>query len=415
MMQHMETWCDRDEHRLFEHFIDFNEWLDSGEEEYAQSLLAQNNIENFAQPSKAFYAGDKEGYEQAFKAYRLQRRHEVLSKEYLTDAFNDDHWYDRNEERFNQLINRLIERAVVPFVGAGISVAGGFPTWKAHLRQQGRTAGICPNAIEAHLEAGEYEAVIESIEAKLGRDVFAQEIRDVFSKTGSITDVTLRLSELFADTVITTNYDRLLEQVFDTGADSEAQVINGLDAMETPDPLKTTIIKLHGDIKSPQRCILGKKQYDAAYGIGEMDINLPIPKLLKYYFLNSSLLFVGCSLHNDRTIQVFKTIKEGLGDRDLPQHFSIEQAPETEGELITRNGELLRLGITAIWYEAGQYDRVESILRHARNEVMYQQGASVHVPTVCHTHSQRENGGSRVINSFKSVFRGAISVFMPAK
>ena len=24
-----ETWCDRDEHNLFEYYVDFNEWLDS--------------------------------------------------------------------------------------------------------------------------------------------------------------------------------------------------------------------------------------------------------------------------------------------------------------------------------------------------------------------------------------------------
>ncbi len=24
-----ETWCDRDEHKLFEYYVDFNEWLDS--------------------------------------------------------------------------------------------------------------------------------------------------------------------------------------------------------------------------------------------------------------------------------------------------------------------------------------------------------------------------------------------------
>ena len=24
-----ETWCDRDEHNLFEYFVDFNEWLES--------------------------------------------------------------------------------------------------------------------------------------------------------------------------------------------------------------------------------------------------------------------------------------------------------------------------------------------------------------------------------------------------
>jgi len=24
-----ETWCDRDEHKLFEYYVDFNDWLDS--------------------------------------------------------------------------------------------------------------------------------------------------------------------------------------------------------------------------------------------------------------------------------------------------------------------------------------------------------------------------------------------------
>ena len=29
MLNKPETWCDRDEHNLFELFIDFNEWLES--------------------------------------------------------------------------------------------------------------------------------------------------------------------------------------------------------------------------------------------------------------------------------------------------------------------------------------------------------------------------------------------------
>ena len=141
------------------------------------------------------------------------------------------------------------------------------------------------------------------------------------------------------------------------------------------------MIKLHGDIKSPQRCILAKKQYDAAYGIDELDMALPMPRLLRHYFLNSSLLFVGCSLQNDRTIQVFKAVKKEIGDKDLPQHFSIEQAPDTAEALVQRNAELAKLGITAIWLEQGQYHLVESILRHAKNEVMYQQGDKVKIQT----------------------------------
>ena len=363
-----ETWCDRDEHKLFEYFVDFNEWLES---EDGAGVREENRIDGIAQPSKAFFAGDKEAYDQAFREYRQERRNEVLNETYLCEQFTDDHWFQRNLDHFEQMVQCLEAGNVVPFVGAGLSVAGGFPSWKDHLRQQGRTAGIEQAHIEGLLVNGQYETVIEEIENKRGRDVFAQEIRDVFSRTGDITNSTLQLSELFTDTVITTNYDRLIEQAFDTGEENAFQIINGLNALERPAVDRVTIIKLHGDIQNPARCILSKNQYDGIYGNNQLNLTLPIPKLLSYYFKTSSLLFLGCSLNNDRTIQVFRAVKKSIGDAETPQHFSIEQAPEDEQELVDRNAHLARLGITAIWFEKDRFDYVENMLRLAQNELRY--------------------------------------------
>ncbi len=367
-----ETWCDRDEHKLFEYHLDFNEWLDGDE---GATQRAACRVDGISVPSKAFYAGDKEAYEQAFKEYRRERRHEVLNDAYLCEHFTDDHWFERNLQHFDQLVEQLEAGNVVPFIGAGLSVAGGFPSWEDHLRTQGRTAGIDSAHIEELLASGQYEVVIAEIEASRGRDVFIQEIRDVFSKTGEITDATLLITELFPDTVITTNYDRLLEQAFDTGATNAFQVINGLNALAEPCTDRVTIIKLHGDIKSAGQCILSKSQYDQAYGNGRIELSFPIPKLLEYYYKNSSLLFLGCSLNNDRTVQVFREIKQGIeqkhGDIVIPQHFSIEEAPETEQVLCDRNAYLAKLGITGIWFEQGEFQYVEDMLRLARNELSY--------------------------------------------
>ena len=54
-----------------------------------------------------------------------------------------------------------------------------------------------------------------------------------------------------------------------------------------------------------------------------------------------------------------------------PQHFSIEQAPEDEQEIVARNAHLANLGITAIWFEKGSFDYVENILKLAKNELRY--------------------------------------------
>jgi hypothetical protein len=131
-----EIWCDRDAHKLFEYYVDFNEWLDS---EDAAAVREANKVDGISVPSKAFYAGDKEAYDQAFKEYREKRRNEVLNERYLCEQFTDNHWFDRNIQRFDQLIGRLESGDVVPFIGAGLSVAGGFPSWEDHLRTQGRT------------------------------------------------------------------------------------------------------------------------------------------------------------------------------------------------------------------------------------------------------------------------------------
>jgi hypothetical protein len=367
-----EIWCDRDEHKRFEHFIDFNEWLDS---EDAAVLREENNIDGLSIPSKAFYAGDKEAYEQVFQEYREGRRKEALNEEYFHEQFSDDHWFERNVQHFDQLVNRLEAGDVVPFIGAGLSVAGGFPTWEHHLRTQGRTAGIDPAHTEELLANGQYETVLEEIENLRGCDVFIQEIRDVFSRAGRITDTTLLVTELFQDTLITTNYDRLLEQSFDTGAPNTFQVLNGTAALENQISDRVSIIKLHGDVRTPATCILSKGQYNLAYGCNGVDMNLPLPKLLEYYYINSSLLFLGCSLNNDRTVDVFRAIKQVVsatrGDIVIPQHFSIEQAPASEDELRNRNEYLCRLGITGIWFEKGQFEYVDQILRLARNELRY--------------------------------------------
>lgn len=368
-----ETWCQVDGHADYALFEDFNAWIDEGDVDLELPLLRKLGEVGLSQPSKAFFAGDREAYEQAFQAFRDERRREVLSRDHFLEVFGEEdgaHWFERNEQRFDQLVKRLSAQEVVPFVGAGISTDGGFPTWSNHLKTQGRTSGIPPGQIKAWLDQGQYEEVIAHIEQLRGRPTFEQEIRDAFGKRGSIRDITLLVSEMFSDTLITTNYDSLLEQVYDTGGRS-VQVINGVTAMALPDPEKIIIIKIHGDFNDPAHCILGKTQYDQAYGEPTLDLHKPVPKILTRYYTNNSLLFLGCSLRNDRTLQVFQATKAEAGDYPFPQHFAFEQAPEKLEDLQARNSELLKWGITPIWFPAGQYDKVESLLRHARNELNY--------------------------------------------
>ena len=398
-----KIWCDEDRHNLFEYFADFNEWIDGDE---GQDIRIKYGINDLSQPSKALYASDYEAYKQEFNIFQRERIDYVLGAEYIQDHFNDDHWFQRNEERFEQLEKCIIACTVVPFVGAGLSVEGGFPSWKAHLKQQGRTSGIDAAHIDSLLDNGQYEEVIEEIEKKGYRDAFIQEIKDVFSKTGRLTDTTLRLTELFTDTIITTNYDHLIEQAFDTGAENNIQLIDISNIGEVPDQNKITVVKLHGDINKPAQCILGKNQYDDAYGNGTLDLSKPIPKLLSYHYRTSNLLFLGCSLNHDRTMQVFQAVKDVIGDIDRPQHFSLESMPENEDELTKRNAYLLSFGITPIWFPNRSYDYIEQILRLSRNELRYrgcipgEKRESIVLPSI----KQKKGLFQYIVTGFKKLF-----------
>jgi hypothetical protein len=362
------NWCENDYHNLYGYFADFNEWIDSDD---ALDIRIKYGIDGLSNPSKAFFASDLEAYNQLFKVFRNERKSQVLSEEYIQNIFGDSHWYERNLQRFEELENYLIEGTVVPFIGAGISVECGFPTWRGHLIQQGRTCGLHPDHVMELLNEGHYETVIEEIEAIRHRDAFIQELKDVFSRTGKISQTTLRLTELFTDTLISTNYDHILQQVYDTGGENRVQLLDRTNILDSPDINKTTIIKLHGDIRQPANCIISKPQYDEAYGDGYLELSKPIPRVLKYHYQTSNLLFLGCSLNRDRTMEVFESVKNELGDVDRPQHFSLESMPDTEAEIADRNAYLLRFGITPIWFPKGSYDYIEQILRLARNEMRY--------------------------------------------
>lgn len=365
-----KIWCDEDGHRKYADFDDFNQWFDGAE---GAELRVRALVEGLANPSKAFFAGDREAYNVTLEGFRLDRRNEWLSKAPLDELFGDTHWSDRNAARFDQLCDRMEAGDIVPFVGAGLSQPGGFPTWKDHLRRQGRTAGLDAAVVEGMLAEGLYEGIVDRIEQLRGVDVFAQELRDAFSKNGVIPPADYLIAELFRDTLITTNYDRLIEQSFDLGGGTAVEVLTPATILRPPDARKVTIIKLHGNVDAPASCILSKAQYAAAYGENAVNLALPVPQALDYYFRNSSLLFLGCSLNEDRTVRVFEAIKaKARADlADLPQHFSIEQYPGDEPSLIARNEYLLRLGITPIWFPAGEFDFVEKILRLARNELKF--------------------------------------------
>jgi len=366
------SWCQDGLHYQFDFLNEFNDWLE-GDEELAEGKRDDLQIGHFTSPSKALFAGDKNEYYSVLAEYRQQVQQKALSFEWLTECFDGGHWYERNQSRFINLLNLISNKDIIPFVGAGISKSGNFPTWKEHLKTQGRTAGIDGTEVDQLIDNGQFEQVIHLIEQQDYLEAFEQELEDSFSHVSYVPEVTRLIAELFSDTVITTNYDKLIEHTLENDFNQTIQLIDNRNPNEPRDNEAVSVIKLHGDIQTPQHCIMSQNHYNAAYGNGSIDLALPIPTFLQKTFTSSSLLFLGCSLHNDRTVDVFKQIKQQarIDSLDLPKHYSIEQASNTEEGITARNQELLAMGITPIWFQPGEFDTLTEILKFAIHEVKY--------------------------------------------
>lgn len=121
------------------------------------------------------------------------------------------------------------------------------------------------------------------------------------------------------------------------------------------------LLKLHGDADDAQTYILTKNQYLDAYR-EPLDFHQPLPKALRQIFISNSLLFLGCSLDHDWSLEPFKKVKD-QSEYEIPNHFAL--LPESGSLQLKQEKETLLLGLNVqpIWYPEGQHEYIEKLLQ----------------------------------------------------
>ena len=84
-----------------------------------------------------------------------------------------------------------------------------------------------------------------------------------------------------------------------------------------------------------------------------------LAKLLHILFTNRPLLFLGCSLDKDKTLEVLGRIHA-----DLPglTHYGVLAAPYHLRSLTERRLQLASYGIFPLWYVPGHFSRIRTLL-----------------------------------------------------
>jgi NAD-dependent SIR2 family protein deacetylase len=119
-----------------------------------------------------------------------------------------------------ELIERIADGSVPVFIGAGLSQGAGLPGWPNLLEQMmewGKENNVVfseddEKELKTYIQQGELLLVAEELRERLGKPAFHQFMREVFQKSKPRpTEAHRLLPAIPFSSVLTTNYDRLLE------------------------------------------------------------------------------------------------------------------------------------------------------------------------------------------------------------
>lgn len=274
-----------------------------------------------------------------------------------------------NDLALNRLEAQLSGRVgIVPFVGAGMSVPFRFPGWSDFLLKLAEEYNMRPS-LQERLNNGEYEDGAEDLVRKMGPKRFQDYVYDHFGPDRldgqELAGAVRWLPHICSGPVVTTNFDRVLERVFEGSGQSFESCVWGSKINQGKMAFREgrrCLLKLHGDVDDPDDRVLTKTEYEQHYGdLDAVDISKDLPRVLSVILGGWAFLFVGCSLETDRTLSILRQV---AADDSRSAHFAILMRPGGAAEFEARDRRLADNGIRPIWFPEGQFHLIEQILQY---------------------------------------------------
>ncbi|HEX2643154.1 MAG TPA: SIR2 family protein [Thermoanaerobaculia bacterium] len=257
----------------------------------------------------------------------------------------------------DDLLEQMRAQKVVPFVGAGLSMAAraegnppgpGLPSYIRLLElllEQAELPEKEEAALRNLLDLRDADAVADRLRRRLGEYPFYQMIRRLLEPidreiTGSFGHKLLGM--LHFRRLITTNYDRLLERFVAPGH----EVFTAMD-LETlrlfrQDDRRGFILKLHGDITRPSTIPFGESALNRHYGLdedGQLLAQAPtytqeMRRYLEELFTSETVLFLGSALApSEGYAKLLSSLVQNWNGSLLRRHYAVVPYDETQSAL----------------------------------------------------------------------------------
>ncbi len=257
---------------------------------------------------------------------------------------------------FDDLVRAVRERDAILFVGAGVSMAVGLPSWRTLIEHMIADLGLEPGVAED----ANYFTLAEYYRIKQGS---IGPLRSWMDRNWSIPDEVLKTSRVHElivrldfPIIYTTNFDRNLETALALHGRDVVTIVNAKDVARVR-PGATQVVKLHGDFDDDASIVIAETDY-----LDRLSFASPLDVKFQADALGKTLLFVGYSLTdlNIRLLlhRLWKTWCASGYEKDRPRSYVFMMRANPIDEAV-----LAQWGIEVITEEGVEPERrLESFL-----------------------------------------------------
>jgi Sir2- and TIR-associating SLOG family/SIR2-like domain len=272
-------------------------------------------------------------------------------------------------ERFlKEFPKAVADDAAAIFVGAGVSIGAGYPSWKELLQDIGEELGVRSSDVLDLAALAQW-----SISRSAGKTRILTVIRNEVGADKPVPVPLEVIARLPIRNIWTTNYDRLIERAFGAIGRPIDTISASSDLAIRTRPGAARLYKMHGSVDRLDDIVISTDDYELYRN--KRGAFLP---LLQAHMTSFSILFVGLSFTDPNIRHVLSLIRETFHTAP-PEHFAIVRPPhraeylsddEFNARLTQHNlwaADLLRYGLQVV--EIDRYDEVPELLQDIERRV----------------------------------------------
>eukprot|EP01120_Amphizonella_sp_Union-15-10_P013685 TRINITY_DN6412_c0_g1_i1.p1 TRINITY_DN6412_c0_g1~~TRINITY_DN6412_c0_g1_i1.p1 ORF type:complete len:571 (-),score=95.62 TRINITY_DN6412_c0_g1_i1:43-1755(-) len=227
-----------------------------------------------------------------------------------------------------ELQSELASDRLTFFLGAGISMSSGLPSWSALTESMAASAGIKSLVVSSSNTSDSLLELGDMVRNQLGSSFGSVLKESLGFKQESFPRPSLThylITSLPTKTIVTTNYDNLLEQSLRSIKKAVFTINTPPDVAKTPIGEQVNVLKIHGDINLPDQVVFSKQDYDNYF-----EKRPAVSTLLKGLLLNRTFLFIGYSLRDINLHIILNEVSAMLKSARRPAYAIVFDADEAE-------------------------------------------------------------------------------------